>query len=523
MEGIRHPVASGQQALSHMQLHALALLTLCSPATAQGDAPVAPSPGAVALKDGRFVLDKQIIPKPGGVVVKFKSADVFVPDRLIIDWFSPDAKVQYEAKNEKEQKRIDKGEIRFNGRWMRRDAATRTLVKLQKKLKAKIKKQNERKEWRNAIRIETKNFKFAHNLPDELFEELRELFEIYYKTFTKYWRLKTKLAHKPTVHIYSDAGDFNQIATNGPGGVLGYYHLLSNELHLYWDRADPELTIDVLFHETNHMLSDMVNGKFRYPRWIEEPMAEYYGASKWNKKTKKMEMGFVQAGRLAEIQDDIAKGKTMKLKNLIGSTSYQCYTWGWSFVHFMMETPKYQKKWKKFWLDIAHKNGIKRKGAGPFRTCDRDLLEKLLLKYTGHKKLDTLEKEWHAYVKKLEAQSLEGIEAAGRKLRSMGKYTKAEKFLAKAVSMGAKSPHTYAAYADVLYRGSGWSKALSMINKAIEMDPLDSEFYYKKGKILVQPGPVKNKKIAKQCYLLAAEITPDEWKYAITAAEIYED
>jgi hypothetical protein len=367
--------------------------------------------------------------------------------------------------------------------------------------------------------VDTKEFTFKHNVPDELFAELREMLEVYHGYFMRYWGRKSQLKNKPTIHIYADYDDFLQIS-GASHGVLGWYHLFSNSLHVFWDRTDPEYTIDVLFHEANHMLADMINGRFRYPHWIEESMAEYYGASEWQPATKSMTTGRVQAGRLAEVKADIAKGKMWSLHQLIHNQTYRSYTWGWSFIHFMMETPAYEKRWKKLYLDLANREGIERQVEGPFKTVAPQVMEELLLKYTGHQSLATLEQEWHAYVQALDVDSVEGYERAGRKLRTMPeKQDEAREYLEKAVAMGAKNPHTYAALAQLLEDADETEKGLAMIERALKLDPLDPEFYYSKGQLLRKAGGDDNTNAAKRAFQLAAELDPSSWKYAIAAAE----
>ncbi len=476
--------------------------------------------GALSTHDGRFVFGKEIIRKKGGVVVRYDNGDVFVPDRMIQDVFSTSKDFQYEPKNDKERKKLARGLVPFQGKWLKPLLAKRRIAEFRKKLAARLQTQRDRKEWVNHATVETRTFRFNYNIPDDLFNDLKVLFEVYYKTFTGYWKKKTKLAHKPTINIYADHGDFSQVS-GAKGGIVGYYHPGSNELHIYWDRTDPEYTIDVLFHETNHMLVDMIDGRFNYPHYIEEAMAEYYGASEWDKKHKKMIIGGIQAARLVEIRADIAKNKWMPLSQLIGSRGYSSYTWGWSFVHFLMQTKKYSKKWQKLWIDLAHKkSGIKRISmGGGMKEIEPEEFTRLLLKYTGHKKLATLEKEWHAYVKHLEIGELQGMEKAARKLREQGKIAEARKYFEKAVQLGSKSAVTYGAFATILRKSSEQPRAIVMIDRAIELDPLEAEFYYRKGKILMRSGPTQDKETGAKCLRLAAEMEPDSWDYAVAAAE----
>ncbi|MCB9919271.1 MAG: hypothetical protein H6832_12790 [Planctomycetes bacterium] len=475
------------------------------------------APGAVSLNDGRFVFGVPVVRTKDGARIHYEHGVINVPSSMIRDMLPSTSEVEYVPANEKEKELIAKGMVNFQGKWLTQDAAARRMEKLQKELTERIEKQQERKSWAKHISVETKDFKFEHNLPDELFDNLKDLMEVYHKTFLKYWGKRPEGKVKPTINFYSDYGDFAQIS-GASGGIVGWYHPISKQLHVYWDRTDPDFTIDVLFHEANHMLVDMIDGPFRYPHWIEEPMAEYYGASKWDPEKKEMEIGRVQAGRFAEILYEMQEDKWMKLEDLVGSSSYRSYTWGWSFVYFLMKTPKYEKKWKKLWLDLAHKRGVKRSFEGPFKTVETEIVKEMLLKYLGHEVLETLEREWHDFLKNVKIDELDGLEQAGRKLRTMGKNTEAKDMLSQAVEKGAQSPFTYAAYAQLLTKPGERKRAFEMIDKAIQLDPLEAEFYYIKGKMTEVTANEKDMLEAVRLYSLAHDIDPLPWKY-VEAAE----
>src|SRR5688500_12493908 len=112
-----------------------------------------------------------------------------------------------------------------------------------------------------------------------------------------------------------------------------------------------------MLHETNHYLTYLIDPDFRYPLWINESLAEYYGASRWDPASKKMTVGLLQEGRLAAIQDDILAGKWQGLEALFrleqDAFTADHYAWGWSFVHFLLENEKYASKFKTFYVALA--------------------------------------------------------------------------------------------------------------------------------------------------------------------------
>jgi tetratricopeptide (TPR) repeat protein len=285
-------------------------------------------------------------------------------------------------------------------------------------------------------------------------------------------------------------------------------------LNLYYDRLDPDLTIDVLFHEGNLLLTHMFDVRFMYPPWINESMAEYFGASKWDPKTKKMSMGHLQAGRLTVVKEAIRKNEWLKLKDMIEMESFGSlhYAWGWTFIHYLMESKKYQKGFEKFYTDLPKKTGIKRvPWGGRWRTVPPDEQMDYLIKcLPGIKDLDQLEKEWHAYVKELNVADMAGYEQAGRYMRLLGRYKDAEEYLAKAIEMGSTQGATFGAYGDVLIKRNKADKAIEALTKAIELDPLTAKYHFWLG-IATRRGPGEEAKAkGLQFIKLAAEIEPED-------------
>ncbi|HHI80626.1 MAG TPA: hypothetical protein ENK02_11680 [Planctomycetes bacterium] len=119
-----------------------------------------------------------------------------------------------------------------------------------------------------------------------------------------------------------------------------------------------------------------------------------------------------------------------------------------------------------------------------------------------------------AYVKKLQVNSLEGMERAGTRFIMFGEEKMGRKLLEKAVKMGAKSPVTYTTLAQALYRTpEERRRALALLDKAAQIDPLFAVIYYRKGQILGSFNSMTKKKEGLRNLYLASEIEPDNWKY----------
>lgn len=254
------------------------------------------------------------------------------------------------------------------------------------------------------------------------------------------------------------------------------------ELNFFYERLDPALTVDVMFHETNHYLTTLIDPKFRYPSWVNESLAEYYGAADWDPKAKKMTDGALQEGRLAAVQDAIRGNYWQSLEGLIriehGSFQAIHYAWGWTFVHWLLENKDTNKKFKDFYLALGRDKSVKREPVmGTMKAVPADEQIRLLLKHLGVKDLATLQEGWHAYVKSLQASSGRGFYEAGRMALMTGQPIKAQRYLKTALEMDYKTPEVYRALGESQWRKQQSTDAVASMKQAIELDPLNGEYY----------------------------------------------
>src|SRR5262249_28742414 len=193
----------------------------------------------------------------------------------------------------------------------------------------------------------------------------RDLMESYFTEFQKKWKTQQPKDGRLLVCFYGDEDSFHQVG-GAPRGVLGYFkYVRPLELDIYYDRTDPAQSEEVMFHEANHYLQKLLNVDFSMPHFPGESLAEYYGASKWDDKTKKLTVGLVQEGRLAEVQTDVAAGNMLSLEKMLSTDQmYEHYTWGWSFVYFLMNKDKYSPKFLKFVATLANGKDVKREDVG---------------------------------------------------------------------------------------------------------------------------------------------------------------
>ena len=504
------------------------LAFLASAGAAAGPGPAAD--GLLVLKDGRVFEGVPMERKDDALLLRFANGEVRVPLTLVEDYIIAGAALPEPATEEEREKRA-KGLVPFRGRWVPAAEREKALRKEIDDRRKSIEDHRKHSEWRDRYKFKTRNFEFESTQPPWLNEDYAELLETYFKEFGKIW--KTKVPQKwgrLKVCFYGSRKDFQQIS-GASGGVLAYYRFVEpRELNFYYDRADTEMSVDCLFHEANHYLTALMDPGFRYPHWINEAMAEYYGASTWDPAKKTMAVGGVQQGRLVEVQRDIEDKKLLSIRDMVASNrgAYEHYYWGWSLVHFLMETPKYREKFMRFFADLAQAPDVSRRPSGfpglnevkDGEECLRVFLSRLGIKEQG---LDALQKEWHAHIEKLgsnAANQLRGYEEAGLRAFHEGRLAfRAPRLLKAAIDKGSTRGQVHVAYAQCLMQKSlagaapeGTdpeslkAEAMLAVQRAVALAPLDAEVWAQWALLTYLGG---NQPEGERMLALAREIDPE--------------
>lgn len=475
----------------------------------------------LVLKDGRVFGGVKMAREGEFIVLKYLNGDVRVPDSLIELVLMEGAPLA-EPVTEEEKTQRAKGLVQFRGKWVPIADREKAIRKETDARRKSIEEHRKHAEWRNRYQFKTKNFEFESTQPPWLNEEYSEALEAYFKEFARVW--KTSVPQKwgrLKVCFYGSRKEFHQVGGVG-GGVLAYYRFVTpRELNFYYDRADPQMSIDCLFHEANHYLTDLMDDAFQYPHWVNEAMAEYYATVEWDPVKKSVKVGGIQHGRLAELQADIEAKKPMGLREIVASAGrdYRHYYWGWSLVHFFMETPKYRDRFMKFFADLARASDVARKPMGfPGLTeiRDGDELLRVFLNRMGlrEQELPALEKEWMEYIEKFTATQggVRGSEEAGLRAHREGRMFRALRLLKVAVDGGSKRAQVHIAYAACLMQkgmqGDEASRdlALKVIEGALLLEPLDAEAWAQRAFLTFLSG---NEPEGERLLALAREIDPE--------------
>jgi hypothetical protein len=437
----------------------------------------------LCLKDGRIIQSKEMHRTPHGVDIEYPHGTVHVPRELILDAaLADDAHVPPSTDEEREQSA--KGFVHFEGKWVSLQERDRLLAKRVEQHKKIVDEMKAHGEWRNRQILETKTFRFEYTLPQYVFEPYRNAMEAYFDEFAKMWRVAPpKAEDRLPVCFYSDEASFHQIG-GAPKGVLGYFRYVRPwDLNIYYERRDPSLSEEVMFHEANHYLQQLINVRFAVPHFPGESLAEYYGATTWDPAKKKLTIGAINDGRLCEIQTDIAGGNYMDLVKLVTTPDmYEHYTWGWALVHFLMNDARYTAKFQRFFFALPDTKGVQRKNAANgMYTIDQQDVWNVFARELGLKDPTTMRKfeaEWRDYVdQKLKLVTRYGIEKAAFKAKETGRKLRATRLFKEAIDKGSRNALVFHNLAEIYAEDGQRELAFETWKKAIEIDPLEGSFY----------------------------------------------
>jgi len=402
------------------------------------------------------------------------------------------------------------------------------LVEGDKDLDYKAKKERERiaaaieemrahREWRNAYEQETRHFVFKYNVTPEIAATYIDLLEGFYKDFGKVLGVKLgpgEKRKKMEINIFRDKENFDQV-----GGIpmaAGFWNFVDERLFFYHDRNDLEYVRSVLLHEFTHLLTHLLAPRFNHPIWCEEGTAEYFGAT--GIEAGKLDFGGIQEGRLVAMQRWREKGNDYSLeelmrtpRNAFGSIEYG---WAWSFVHFMIEHPKYKKKFMRYYTGLAKDGTVERERYGTRSTVKAADDIAFFKKVFKSRNLDALSAEWHDYIdSQLQVSSGRGYLYEARSHFWSGKYEEALESLANAEENweGDPSPLIYHYQGRILRNLGRHDEAQKALLEAVALDPLNAWNHYYLGDVFELVGGEEALKEAACRKSLALEIAPEDY------------
>jgi hypothetical protein len=450
---------------------------------------------SLQLKDGRFVSGPKMSRAPEGIVIHLEAGDVTVPKDLVKAAAASGTKAGADAEPTPEAKKnLAKGLVEFEGKWVRPDVRDAELKKRNAQIQKRLAEAMAHSEWAKHYTSESKYFLFEYTIDPEIMKGWADLMDEYYRVFTSFWKVKRPEGFgKLPVRFHHNQEKFYEVAgvPEGVGGYFRFYPFDQIELQFYYDRNDPDWTMNVMFHEANHYLVFLIDPKFHYPPWLSEGLAEYYGASVWDPKAKKLDVGGLLEGRVAQVQQDVTEGTWRTLDELIQQPhpiGGEYYGWAWTFVHFMMNS-KYKNAFHRFVTGLAHDE-----------TLQLDTFQGTTIRYAPPaeianafkrelrvKDLKEIEKDWHGYIKNLKPSTARGYYVFGRTalMNSPPMPIKARRMLEMAIEKGYDKPLVYLYYARALTmvptknaedKRKNLEAAKAQLEKVVAADPVHPLF-----------------------------------------------
>jgi len=491
----------------------------------------------VMLKDGRIINGKLVDSEDKDFhVLRLPGADIPINKDLVERIFVEDM-ANYVPKNAKEAKYLKQGKVLFEGSWMSRTRREQSLKKRREADKAAIELLRNDQKWKNHKRISTRHFNIFSNCTQEVLDDYSRRIEQFYSIFVDYWKIKLAPSEgksKMSFYLYRNRNDFHDV-TGTRRGVGGYFSFPKRELQLYDDMENPEETRDTLQHETNHLLTYLINTKFAYPRWMNEGMAEYFGAAEISDDSK-IKLGGLQYMRIASLRSDIANDRVKPMRDVLlatpGEYGFRHYAYGWSFVHFLMESPKYGKTFRTFFKNISKNKNIDVTNVS-YSNVKGALKEPDLASVTR-----ALEKALGRSIEQLEAEMIEFSEQSYGELNAYGYYRAARmsmrepldddehianamEYFQRAVDLGYDNAGCYREYAEMLRKGGviegsysalakpeDPTKAYEMAKRAVELDPIGPLNYCEAAAALMMDGPAQDLDLALAMTETAAALAP---------------
>ena len=472
----------------------------------------------VITEDGRTIRPRKAREVGEGLVLEFDDGVIELADRRGIVAVEIEGDMSdYVPQNDDEREKLEKGYVRYEGRWMSKAGYENLLAEEAAESKARADEIAAHDRFHDGWTKETKHFEFKTNTSPELLEYYADLLETYYDLMDKRFKIKLSPKMRRTkmkVNIYKRREEFVQDASYPVGpGVLGYFSPNELSLNFYHHYEDPAKTEWVALHECMHLLTELIEPDYVAQIWLNEAVADYFGSANISRDKRGnlvIEPGRPQVERILTVQQAIEEGTVMSLKDLFHVRRDDFhgfeYAHAWGFIYFLNNSGSKRKKaFDSFFKDIYSlakgieytvENYATQSGVGKVVSPDeiqRVVLDELKVK--GDEGLDELNEEWLEFMAGLPLDAPEARFKRGyQDLRYLGfrrdDHDEEEKALDQAladlefaIENGVEDGRAWQARAlGKLFKGD-WRGAKQDLEAAVEREPLNAEFRFYLGMI----------------------------------------
>ena len=448
--------------------------------------------------DGRMMEVKKARQlEDGSYRLTFEHGEVICPAELIASVEIEGDMSDYVPKDDNEREKLEKGFVRYKGRWWTQVAYENELRKEAEKTRERTEELAAHSDWYNALEKETKHFIVRSNAGPEILDFYADLMETWYKEFDRWIGIDPPPRLRRTkmrVNVFKSMEDFHDNNAAGlGGGVLGYFSWNDESLNFYHDFEDPAFSYHVALHEGTHLLTYLIDPQVEPPTWVNEGIAELLGAAKVtvNKRGKiELEHGQIALFRILTVQEAIKDGSFIGLEKLfefVGNPiPSDVYAHAWSLLYFLNNSSKqYKKGFDKFFEDMYAPPKDMEVEWVPFpniqgtaKAPKKGETRRFLLKHLREDDVEKLEEEWKEFIAGIELDTPKALFERGyRSVRFWDDDTaQAMRDLNEAISGGYEDPRAYWARGQLHMRKGGRRAAIEDYEKAVELAPLDPRY-----------------------------------------------
>ncbi len=452
----------------------------------------------VITADGREVTPLKAREEGGGYRLVFEHGEIVLEDKSLVQAVEIEGDMSdYEPQNDDERDKLAQGYVRFGGRWLSKPAYQAELGKRFEASRQRLEFLRQHAHFRDGWVKETKHFEIKTNTSPELLEYYAELLEEYYSSMDKRIGIKptpTYRRKKMKVNIYKSRSEFHDHNRQLSPGVAGYFSPTEDSLNFYHDYADPTVSDWVALHECTHLLTFLVDQQYVSQIWLNEAVADYFGSSTITRDKRgrlQIEPGKLQLDRTLTVQQAIEDDKHVRLEDLffIDRTSFSAfeYAHAWSFVYFLnhYDGGKYSNGFTKFFKDVYtlakgldYETVVWLPPSGHGKKIKPVAIRDHLLKSIKVKDLAELEEQWIEFMQAIDIDAPEALLKRGIRAAQRFDFEASLEDLDTAIEGGNEDPRAFAYRAMARSLQGQTDEALTDMERAIELDPLNAQYRY---------------------------------------------
>ena len=288
------------------------------------------------MKDGRIFTEFGLDQKTDHVEVTLDAGKIEVDNALVEIVLKEGQEVTFTPQTDEEREKYEKGFVPFNGRWIKKKNAERAIKKDLENRLEQAEEDLAHQEWRNKYETETKHFRWFHTTPQRVTRRFMASSDAYYDIFKKDWGIKrNKRKPKLSINFYNDASEYQQIA--GAPGALAYFMFLGDyDLNAFYDRLDPDFTEQVVSTSSTTTCASSSTSSSTTP--LARRVALRVLRRRAPRRGDGQARGRAHPQRTPRHhQGPDGRGREDQLEKMITTRGFEDYTWGWSFVHMLMQ------------------------------------------------------------------------------------------------------------------------------------------------------------------------------------------